>query len=86
MAIHADVGLQGLNKTCMYCGDGINDLTALGAADVGMALGSSEASAAATLSNRRCSIAGQSSSMRITCILVMLQATFELNFVGQKIQ
>ncbi len=44
----------------MYCGDGINDLTALGAADVGMAVGSSEASAAATLADRKSSIAGQS--------------------------
>lgn len=74
-ATHADVALQGLNKTCMYCGDGINDLTALGAADVGMALGSSEASAAATLSNRRCSIAGKTWGLRITPTLVMLQAT-----------
>ncbi|DBA77185.1 TPA: hypothetical protein ACH3X1_009759 [Trebouxia sp. C0004] len=52
--------VPGLCKTCMYCGDGINDLTALGAADVGMAVGSSEASAAATLAGRKSSIAGQS--------------------------
>ena len=44
----------------MYCGDGINDLLALGAADVGMAVGSSEASAAATLADRKSSIAGGS--------------------------
>ena len=42
----------------MYCGDGINDLIALSAADVGMTVGSSEASAAATISNRNSSIAG----------------------------
>ncbi len=48
----------------MYCGDGINDLTALGAADVGMAVGSSEASAAATLADRKSSIAGQSPQLR----------------------
>jgi P-type E1-E2 ATPase len=48
----------------MYCGDGINDLTALGAADVGMAVGSSEASAAATLADRKASIAGQSPQLR----------------------
>lgn len=52
--------VQGLRKTCMYCGDGINDLIALGAADVGMTVGSSEASAAATISNRNSSIAGDS--------------------------
>lgn len=42
----------------MYCGDGINDLIALGAADVGMTVGSSDASAAATISNRNSSVAG----------------------------
>lgn len=50
--------VQGLRKTCMYCGDGINDLIALGAADVGMTVGSSDASAAATISNRNSSVAG----------------------------
>ena len=53
--------MQGLHKTCMYCGDGINDLTALGAADVGMAVGSTDASAAATVCNQKASIAGQRS-------------------------
>lgn len=51
--------LQGLGKTCMYCGDGINDLAALAAADVGMAVGASDASAAATLSDTHYSIAGK---------------------------
>ena len=46
----------------MYCGDGINDLIALGAADVGMTVGSSEASAAATISNRNSSIAGDANN------------------------
>ena len=49
---------QGLGKTCMYCGDGINDLSALGAADVGMAIGSTDASAAAAISCKQASIGG----------------------------
>ena len=42
----------------MYCGDGINDLVALAAADVGMAVGSSHASAAASISDKHSSVAG----------------------------
>ena len=54
--------LQGLGKSCLYCGDGVNDLAALAAADVGMAVGSAEASAAATLTDRHYSVAGQASN------------------------
>ena len=42
----------------MYCGDGINDLMALAAADVGMAVGHSHASAAAALCDNRSSVEG----------------------------
>lgn len=41
---------------CKYCGDGINDLLALAAADVGMAVGHSHASAAAALCDTRSSV------------------------------
>ena len=51
-------GMQGLGKTCMYCGDGINDLIALAAADVGVVIGASDASAAAVFSTKQLSIAG----------------------------
>ena len=44
----------------MYCGDGINDLVALAAADVGMAIGSSSASAAASISDQNASVQGVS--------------------------
>ena len=50
--------LQGLGKTCMYCGDGINDLIALAAADVGVAIGATDASAAAAFSTKHSSVAG----------------------------
>ncbi|DBA90734.1 TPA: hypothetical protein ACH3X1_003944 [Trebouxia sp. C0004] len=56
--------IQGLGKVAMYCGDGINDLAALAAADVGMAVGSSDASAAASVITTQQGIAGLRVSMR----------------------
>ena len=53
---------QGLGLTCMYCGDGINDLVALASSDVDMAVGSGHASAAAHISDRHASVASTSYS------------------------
>lgn len=44
-------GLQGLQQSVLFCGDGINDLSALSAADVGYAVGSTEASIAAAVTS-----------------------------------
>ena len=44
----------------MFCGDGINDLSALAAADLGYAVGASEASVAAAVHTTHASVAGTS--------------------------
>lgn len=43
----------------MFCGDGLNDLAALGTAEVGLAIGPINAMAAAPFSTRHSSIAGE---------------------------
>ena len=48
----------------MYCGDGINDLVALAAADVGMAVGKGNAAAAAAISDQHASVEGVHSIAR----------------------
>ncbi len=44
----------------MFCGDGINDLAALSAADVGMSIGATDAFIAAAISTPQGSVAGES--------------------------
>ncbi|KAL3136147.1 hypothetical protein ABBQ32_007164 [Trebouxia sp. C0010 RCD-2024] len=48
----------GLGNTVMFCGDGINDLAALRAADIGFAVGATDATIAASLSTHQRSVAG----------------------------
>ena len=52
-------GMQGLGLTTFFAGDGINDLAALSAANVGMAIGSKDAQIAAELVTSQQSIAGK---------------------------
>lgn len=51
--------IQGLGNTTMFLGDGINDLAALAAADIGMSIGNTGAAIAAELSTNLGSVAGQ---------------------------
>ena len=50
--------VQGLGHTTMFCGDGINDLAALSAANVAMAIGATDAVIAAELATSHGSVAG----------------------------
>ncbi|KAL3159352.1 hypothetical protein ABBQ32_011303 [Trebouxia sp. C0010 RCD-2024] len=51
--------IQGLGNTTVFCGDGINDLQALAAADVGVSIGTGEAFIAASISIFQPSVSGK---------------------------
>lgn len=59
--------VQGLNHVTLFCGDGINDLAALSAADVGMVVGTTDAVVAASLYTRQGSVAGMGSGGDPSC-------------------
>ncbi len=64
--------MQGLGANTIYCGDGINDIAALAAADVGMAIGATDAVVAASLSTSRKSIAGDPGCHMCLCACAAL--------------
>lgn len=53
------MSLQGLGNTTVFCGDGVNDLPAIAAADVGISIGAGEAFIAASVSSSHASVAGK---------------------------
>ena len=65
------------NKT-IFCGDGINDLPALAAADVGMSVGATEAVIAAALSTSQGSVAGEGLHAIHHCYSFYLRTTLPL--------
>ena len=58
--------LQGLGNMVVFCGDGINDLAALRKADVGYAVGASDATVAASVSTSHKSVAGRHYHIPVT--------------------
>ncbi len=71
---------QGLGNTTIFCGDGINDLAALSAADVGMSIGATDAVIAAALSTPQGSVSGRSSLKLHSMALLkcfLLSGTFD---------
>ena len=50
--------MQGLQCTTLFCGDGINDLSALAAATVGVAIGATDAAVAAAVSTPHATVSG----------------------------
>ncbi|DBB02796.1 TPA: hypothetical protein ACH3X1_013628 [Trebouxia sp. C0004] len=68
--------LQGYGNRILFCGDGINDLNALSAADVGLAVGTTDAIVAASLSTHRGSVAGLLYPLKLAIGQQLQQALF----------